>query len=82
MNKAIKHTCVSTSNKTTEHAKSLGIDIVDINDVDSLDLVVDGADEIDPNRNGVKGGGEPLFRESSCQFIKILYMDSRFWQNG
>lgn len=56
-------TCVSTSNRTTEQAISLGIKVVDVNEIDKLDLVVDGADEVDLNNNGVKGGGGALFRE-------------------
>ncbi|MDO5696215.1 MAG: ribose-5-phosphate isomerase RpiA [Eubacteriales bacterium] len=56
-------TCVSTSERTTAQAVALGIPVVDLNTVDRLDLVVDGADEIDPNRNGIKGGGGALFRE-------------------
>lgn len=56
-------TCVSTSNATTLQAKELGIKILDVNQLDSLDLVVDGADEIDQQKNCVKGGGGALFRE-------------------
>lgn len=56
-------TCVSTSTVTTNQAKSLGINVVDVNELDRIDLVVDGADEVDLNNNGVKGGGGALFRE-------------------
>ncbi len=56
-------TCVSTSNRTTEQALGLGIKVVDVNEIERLDLVVDGADEVDVNKNGVKGGGGALFRE-------------------
>lgn len=54
---------VSTSSSTTKLAKSLGIDVVSMNEVDIIDLTIDGADEIDENLNGIKGGGGALFYE-------------------
>ncbi|PTE70089.1 ribose-5-phosphate isomerase [Staphylococcus devriesei] len=56
-------TGVCTSNKSAYIAKQLKIHIVDINDVDHVDLAIDGADEVDPNLNLIKGGGGALFRE-------------------
>jgi len=56
-------TCVSTSNQTSELAKSLGINILSLNDVDQIDLTIDGADEVDKNLNGIKGGGGALLYE-------------------
>lgn len=55
--------CVSTSNQTTELAKNLGIEIVKLNEVDHIDLTIDGADEVDKNLNGIKGGGGALLFE-------------------
>lgn len=55
--------CVSTSNQTSELAKSLGIKIINLNEVDHLDLTIDGADEVDGNLNGIKGGGGALLFE-------------------
>jgi ribose 5-phosphate isomerase A len=55
--------CVSTSNQTSELAKSLGIKIVNLNEVDFIDLTIDGADEVDKNLNGIKGGGGALLFE-------------------
>lgn len=55
--------CVSTSNQTSELAKSLGIKIINLNEVDHLDLTIDGADEVDKNLNGIKGGGGALLFE-------------------
>ncbi len=55
--------CVSTSNQTSELAKSLGIKIINLNEVDHLDLTIDGADEVDQNLNGIKGGGGALLFE-------------------
>jgi ribose 5-phosphate isomerase A len=55
--------CVSTSNQTSELAKNLGINIVKLNEVDYVDLTIDGADEVDRNLNGIKGGGGALLFE-------------------
>ncbi len=51
------------SNKIAFLAKELGIKICEINDVDHIDLAIDGADEVDPSLNIIKGGGGALFRE-------------------
>lgn len=55
--------CVSTSNQTTELAKGLGIKILGLNEVQKIDLTIDGADEVDENLNGIKGGGGALLFE-------------------
>lgn len=55
--------CVSTSNQTTELARSLGIKILELDEVDKIDLTIDGADEVDGNLNGIKGGGGALLFE-------------------
>jgi ribose 5-phosphate isomerase A len=55
--------CVSTSDQTSELAKNLGIYIVKLNEVDYIDLTIDGADEVDRNLNGIKGGGGALLFE-------------------
>jgi ribose 5-phosphate isomerase A len=55
--------CVATSLATEEIAKKLNIPIYDINDVTSIDLAIDGVDEIDGDFNAIKGGGGALFRE-------------------
>ena len=56
-------TLVSTSIQTTQLAQSLGLVIKDINDVGTLDLCVDGADEVGPGLALIKGGGAALLRE-------------------
>jgi ribose 5-phosphate isomerase A len=56
-------TCVSTSNQTSGLAKSLGIKISNLNEVDKIDLTIDGADEVDRSLNGIKGGGGALLYE-------------------
>lgn len=54
---------VTTSSVTSKQAQELGIPLKDIDDVDEVDLTVDGADEVDPSFNGIKGGGGALLME-------------------
>ncbi|PHK50301.1 ribose-5-phosphate isomerase [Staphylococcus edaphicus] len=54
---------VCTSNKTALIAKEFGIQVIEVNDVDHIDIAIDGADEIDHDLNLIKGGGGALFRE-------------------
>ena len=62
-NEGLKIVGVTTSNRTTKQAESLGITIKDIDDVDHIDLCIDGADEVDDDFNGIKGGGGALLWE-------------------
>lgn len=50
-------TGVTTSHRTADQAKELGIPLKDINDVESIDVTIDGADEISSEYQGIKGGG-------------------------
>jgi ribose 5-phosphate isomerase A len=59
----LKIKAVSTSSSTDELAKSLNIPLLSIDDVDKIDLTIDGADEVDPDFNGIKGGGGALLFE-------------------
>lgn len=54
---------VSSSVASTERLQALGISVFDANDVDSLAVYIDGADEIDGRGHMVKGGGAALTRE-------------------
>lgn len=54
---------VPTSNDTHAKAERLGIPLVTLDSVDALDLTIDGADEIDPRFDMIKGGGGALLRE-------------------
>lgn len=48
---------VTTSHRTTEQAAALGITLKDLNEVDHIDITIDGADEISEDFQGIKGGG-------------------------
>lgn len=54
---------VSSSISSTERLKKLGIPVLDLNEVGTLDIYVDGADEINPHKQLIKGGGAALTRE-------------------
>src|SRR5471030_2980586 len=77
---SIKHTiegAVSSSDASTAKLKSLGIHVFDSNEVDQLDVYVDGADEINGQMQMIKGGGAALTREKiiaaiSKKFICIV----------
>ncbi len=55
--------CVATSEATEAQARALGIPLTTLDDEPFLDLVVDGADEIDGSLRLIKGGGGALLRE-------------------
>ena len=56
-------TCVATSVQSENLAKESGIRVVDLDEVDKLDVTIDGADEVDPKMQLVKGLGGALLRE-------------------
>ncbi|WP_046125129.1 ribose-5-phosphate isomerase RpiA [Lactococcus cremoris] len=68
-------TGVTTSSVTSEQAKALGIPFASIDEVDYVDLTVDGADEIDSHLNGIKGGGAALLMEK----IVATYSKDYIW---
>ncbi|MBF0845563.1 ribose-5-phosphate isomerase A, partial [Streptococcus danieliae] len=49
--------------RTADQARGLGIPLKSIDEVDQVDVTVDGADEVDPDLNGIKGGGGALLME-------------------
>ena len=68
---------VSSSVKTTEHLKKIGIQVLDLNHTGDLDVYVDGADEVTPHKKMLKGGGGALTREkiiagASRKFVCIV----------
>jgi len=54
---------VSSSEQSTAHLKRLGIPVLDLNAAGPLSLYIDGADECDPHKRLIKGGGAALTRE-------------------
>jgi ribose 5-phosphate isomerase A len=54
---------VSSSEQSTRLLVERGIPVRDLNDVDALPIYVDGADECDPDKHLIKGGGAALTRE-------------------
>ena len=68
---------VASSKATEDRLKAVGIDVIELNHVGSLDAYVDGADEIDRHLHMIKGGGAALTREKivasvARQFICIV----------
>jgi ribose 5-phosphate isomerase A len=68
---------VSSSRASTELAEKGGIEVVDINSVPRIDITVDGADEIDPKKRMIKGGGgahvrEKILASSSGEMVVIV----------
>ncbi|MEM9270747.1 MAG: ribose 5-phosphate isomerase A, partial [Pseudomonadota bacterium] len=56
-------TCVATSSVTALQAQDLGLHLSTLEETPHLNLVVDGADEFDPERNLIKGAGGALLQE-------------------
>lgn len=68
---------VSSSEQSTARLKQHGIEVLDLNATGPLQLYVDGADECDPRKHLIKGGGAALTREkiiaeASDKFICII----------
>lgn len=68
---------VSSSEQSTQRLKSHGIEVIDLNVAGPLQLYVDGADECDPHKRLIKGGGAALTREkiiaeASERFVCII----------
>jgi ribose 5-phosphate isomerase A len=59
----LKLRCVATSVATEQEAKRLGLPVEDFGSIEELDIAIDGADQIDPGRWLVKGGGGAHTRE-------------------
>lgn len=68
---------VSSSEQSTARLKAFGIEVLDANSAGPLSLYVDGADECDPQKRLIKGGGAALTREkviaeASERFVCII----------
>ena len=70
---------VATSNASEELAQTLGITIIDINTINSIDITIDGADEFTTDLVLIKGGGGALLKEkivASMTKEEIIIADS------
>ena len=50
-----------------EQAKKLGIELVEIDEYETIDIAIDGADEVSPNKSMIKGLGGALLREKKVE---------------
>lgn len=78
---------VTTSNRTTEQATELGIPLKNIDEVDEIDITIDGADEISDDYQGIKGGGgahlfEKVVANHSKEVIWIVDASKRVSKLG
>jgi ribose 5-phosphate isomerase A len=68
---------VSSSERSTQALKAAGIRVLELNSTGDLPLYVDGADECDPHKRLIKGGGAALTREkiiaaASRRFVCVI----------
>jgi ribose 5-phosphate isomerase A len=68
---------VSSSEDTSRRLKNVGIEVLNLNEVNNVEVYIDGADEFDPNKKLIKGGGGALTREkiiagASDKFVCIV----------
>lgn len=73
---------VPTSETTRADAERWGIPLTTLDEIDHLDITVDGADEIDPQLNLIKGGGGALLREkivAAASDRMIVIADDTKW---
>jgi ribose 5-phosphate isomerase A len=59
----LKITGIPTSVQTAELARAVGIPLTTLDEHPEIDITIDGADEVDPKLNLIKGGGGALLRE-------------------
>ena len=77
---------VASSTASAERLKALGIAVFDLNTVDEVILYVDGADEVNPRLELIKGGGAALTREKivaavAREFVCLADSDTYFLKN-
>ncbi len=72
---------VPTSKRTEDLARQVGVPLTTLEETPTLDLAIDGADEVDPDLNLVKGMGGALLREkivaSSCREFMVIADESK-----
>ena len=70
----LKIQAVPTSKATEEMARELNIPLLGMAEVTEIDVTIDGADEFDPNKQLIKGGGGALLREKIVASITKFYI--------
>jgi ribose 5-phosphate isomerase A len=65
---------VPTSIRTYEQAKELGIPLATLDEQPKIDVAIDGADEVDPNLDVVKGRGGALLREKMVELASKKFV--------
>ena len=65
---------VSSSNASTERLKNHGIQVFDLNEVDELDIYIDGADEVTEHKHMIKGGGAALTQEKIVSAVARTFI--------
>jgi ribose 5-phosphate isomerase A len=83
----LNFTGVPTSHRTEVLARELGIPLTTLDETDRLDLGIDGADEIDPALDAIKGRGGALLREklvalSCADYVLVATTDKSVDQLG
>lgn len=77
--------CIPTSSATRKLADELGLSIRGLEDVEWVDLTIDGADQVDDNLNLIKGAGGALLREKVVAFssgeVIIIVDESKLTKN-
>lgn len=85
MKEGLQFTAVPTSGRTRHLAMQLGISIIEFDDVTTIDLAMDGADEISPQLNLIKGGGGAMLQEKmiahTAQRFIVLGDESKLVQH-
>ena len=80
--KKISVECVPTSMQIKLIAEKGGLQLIDADQIDKIDLVFDGADQIDKNKFLIKGGGGALLKEniliSAAKKVIIIADNSKF----
>jgi len=75
----LKIRAIPTSSQTRDSARTAGIPLTTLDEIQQIDVTIDGADEFDPQLNLIKGGGGALLREkivASASRLVVIIADS------
>ena len=71
---------IPTADLIAEEARRVGIPLTSLEEHPRIDVTIDGADEVDPNLNLIKGGGGALLREkivAQATLVEIIVVDEQ-----